>query len=421
MRSLSLFFILAFLSTLTASAQNTRPLFDDTNVEARQPSEPFLDRAAAPEMARLTARPRANRIVEHLQHDADVETLQRPIPIHPHTGSLTVVGKIVVDGATTLRLQITGAARGSLLWVAGDGDEHFESFEPVDATSWAPTTHGATVYIATERFDAPLTIAKLAIGTAAANSSVTSCIKDVACTTSSATSNIPAELADASRAIALLRFVRGDASYVCSGGLVNDANGSGTPYLLTAQHCIATPEEAASIEAVWDDRTTACGGAASDSVRTYGAQLLVASASTDVALLRMNRIPPHRVFLGVDRAPLAEGTATYRVSHADGGAQSYSASVVRIAGAGCSSAPRPQFIYSAPIDGAVTNGSSGAPLLLPGLRIAGQLLGLCGPSPTNACATYNDTVDGSIAASWPLLAPFLDASPPTARMRTARH
>ena len=67
-------------------------------------------------------------------------------------------------------------------------------------------------------------------------------------------------------------------------------------------------------------------------------------------------------------------------------------------------------------------GSSGAPLLLPGLRIAGQLFSLCGPSPNEPCAIYNDVVDGSIAASWHLLAPYLDPPPPViVRRRSARH
>jgi hypothetical protein len=37
--------------------------------------------------------------------------------------------------------------------------------------------------------------------------------------------------------------------------------------------------------------------------------------------------------------------------------------------------------------------------------VAGQLLGNCAASPDDACAIYNDAVDGSIVAPWPLLAP----------------
>jgi hypothetical protein len=123
------------------------------------------------------------------------------------------------------------------------------------------------------------------------------------------------------------------------------------------------------------------------------------------------------VFLGIELTPLAEGTVTYRLSHGSGAPQQYTAGVVRTTGTGCSSAPRPLFIYTAPTAGTVTLGSSGAPLLLPGLRIAGQLLGVCGSQPEDTCATYNDMVDGSIIASWPLLAPFLD--PPVATRRRA--
>jgi len=286
-----------------------------------------------------------------------------------------------------------------------------------DATSWGPTTGGDAVYISSGSGVVDLTIAQMVIGTSEPTSNASSCMQDVACSAAGETQ----EVEQASRAIALIRFVRGDSSYVCTGGLVNDAAGTRTPYLLTAQHCISTDEEAASVELVWDHRSASCGtGPAGPARRTYGARLLVSSTETDVALLRLDHLPPNGVFLGVELAPLAEGTPTWRLSHADGAPQRFSAGTVRTTGAGCSTAPRPHFVYTAPTAGAVSKGSSGAPLLLPGLRIAGQLLGLCGPTPDDPCATYNDAVDGSIAASWPLLAPFLDP-PAVARRRAVMH
>lgn len=374
-------------------------------------SERFVDRLSARTLLRMTAPAAKMRVLPHLKQEADLTTLKRPVVV-----SALGFGKIVVDGASSLRLHVTSAAPGTVLLVAGDEDESYERFEPSDLATWTPTTRGSTVYLAVEGEGGMATIAQLAIGTPQLASSASACMKDVACTSA----GDDPEVIEASRAIALIRFVRGAASYVCSGGLVNDANGSRTPYLLTAQHCISTPEEAASVEAVWDYRSSACGLTPNEKTRTYGAELLVASAQTDVALLRMKKLPPNRVFLGVELSPQNAGTTMYRVSHAEGGPQKYSAGSVRTAGAGCLTAPRPRFIYTSQTEGAVAMGSSGAPLLLPGLRIAGQLFALCGASPTDTCAVYNDAVDGSIVASWPLLAPYLDP-PQVARRRSTRH
>ena len=370
-----------------------------------------LDRASARTLLRINAPVKPRRIVPNLRHEADLTTLAEAVSINGE------VGKIVVDGAASLRLRVTGATPGTVLLVAGE-DELFERFEPSALATWTPTTRGSTVYIAVERGGAVAYIAELAAGTPQVTGSASACTKDVACTQA----GDDPEVAAASRAIALIRFIRGDASYVCTGGLVNDSKKSGTPYLLTARHCISTPAEAASVEAIWDDRSTICGvtDSASRSVRTYGAELVVSSADTDVALLRLKKLPPDRVFLDVELAPLAAGTMTYRISHAEGKPQKYSAGKVRTSGAGCPTAPRPRYIYTTPTEGAVAMGSSGAPLLLPGLRVAGQLFALCGPSPNEPCAIYNDVVDGSIAASWPVLAPYLDP-PAVARRRSARH
>ncbi|HEX8255204.1 MAG TPA: serine protease [Thermoanaerobaculia bacterium] len=373
--------------------------------------QPLLDRAAARELAHFTAARREPRLAPNLQQEASVETLGSPLQLLP----ASELAKISVDGAATLRLRIE-AAPGTVLWLAGDNDDELERFEPGELATWGPTTRGSTVFVTVERGEAP-SVTAFAAG-APQTTGTAACLKDLAC---AATEELP-ELADASRAIAMIRFVRGDASYVCTGALLNDAVHSGIPYFLTARHCISTAEEAASIEAVWDERSDSCGNPSTKrkSTRTYGAQLLAASAETDVALLRLDRIPPNRVFLAVELEPLAHGAATYRLSHADGLPQTYSAGVVRADGAGCASAPRPNFIYTSASTGTVTTGSSGAPLLLPGLRVAGQLLGMCGPSPNDACAIYNDAVDGSIAASWPLLARFLDR-PTASRRRSTRH
>lgn len=407
---LALALLTSFAATALHGSTKIGPLIAPREIE--QPSsDRFLDRVSARMLLRMTAPVTKVRILPNLKHEADLTTLKRPLVV-----ASTGLGKIVVEGATSLRLHVSSAAPGTVLLVAGDQDEAFERFEPSELATWTPTTRGSTVYIAVEDGGGTASIAELAIGTPQLNENGSACTKDVACTSA----DDDPEVLEASRAIALIRFVRGSSSYVCSGGLVNDSNNSRTPYLLTAHHCISTPEEAASVEAVWDYRSSACGVSPKEKTRTYGAELLVASAQTDVTLLRMKNVPANRVFLGVELSPQAAGTPMYRVSHAEGGPQKYSTGTVRTSGAGCSTAPRPRFLYTTQTEGAVAMGSSGAPLLLPGLRIAGQLFALCGPSPNDTCANYNDAVDGSIAESWALLAPYLDAEP-LGRRRSARH
>lgn len=404
------------------------PLVLPASEDAQWTAPAIVDRHEAPALARLAATARPPRVEPFLLHEANIETVAQPIALAPaemegpaHPTAPRMLGKIVVDGASTLRIHVRDAAPGTVLWVAGSEDVDFERFEPAESATWGPTTNGSTVYVAASGEVGEASVTKLAVSTPEMTSNAASanaCLRDAACTRGE---EFP-ELEAASRAIALIRFVKGDASYICTGGLVNDNRNSRTPYLLTAHHCISTAEEAASIEAVWNLRAETCGSErpAAPVTRTYGATLLVSSKATDVALLRLNRVPPDRVYLGVDTRPLEEGTVTYRLSHPEGLMQQYTAGSVHAPAVFCPGAPPSSFIYVKRTIGTVTKGSSGAPLLLPGLRVAGQLLGACGPSPSDACAAYNNMVDGSLAASWPLLAPHLAPPQTTARRRAAR-
>ncbi|HYI07828.1 MAG TPA: serine protease [Thermoanaerobaculia bacterium] len=368
--------------------------------------EPVFDRTAAREIARLVMQRLEVAAEPGLLRDGSVQQLDEPLRIElPRGGRFegaAMAGRIEVEGGGAFRLRFDGAPAGTVLWIAGSDDEGFIRFEPSETAQWGPTTRGSTIYIAADSGEGEVAISGLAqVGTSAATAT---CLQDVAC---SAPDDFGG-LADATRAIGYIRYVRNGQSYVCTGGLVNDSAGSGTPYFLTARHCISTQEEAASVEVVWDLRSEACGSNRMAKIsRSYGAQLLAASADTDVALLELRSIPEGRVFLGLDPRPLAAGTVVHRVSHAAGMSQSYSAGVVEQGGMACVRAPRPQFVYTRQREGAASEGSSGAPLLLPGLYVAGQLLGLCGADPANACASYNLAVDGSLAQSWGLLAPHL--------------
>ena len=417
--TLTLSFILAH-SAIAATDRVIQP-----NVQPRAVStngialDPIIDRSGAREIARLRAKPVV--IQEQLGKVVDgvVQSLEHPIRIALPKGSAfapEMLGRITIAGAEETRIRFRDAPPGTVLWLAGSDDEAFIRYEPSMTATWGPTTRGSIVYIAAESGEGTIEIAELA-NIAAVSQAQSSCISDVNCRSSEDF----APLGDASRAIGQMRFVSEGKTYVCTGGLVNDASSSGTPYFLTAHHCVSTREEAASLEVIWDLKTESCGSnRITKGSRSNGAEILATSDKTDVTLLKLAAIPSGRVFLGIDTRALAAGTVIHRVSHPGGNAQSYSSGVVEQGGMSCSSAPRPRFVYTQTRTGATSGGSSGAPFLVNGLYVAGQLLGTCGPDPSNVCATYNRAVDGAMRESWPLLSPHLDPLGLGVRRRAVR-
>lgn len=105
--------------------------------------------------------------------------------------------------------------------------------------------------------------------------------------------------ADEARAVAQMEYSEesenGD-PYTCTGTLMADVAKSGQPYFLTADHCVSSAVEADSVITYWFYRSTACGSPTvpnPGSVRlTGGADLLHASASSDVSFLRLKSLPP---------------------------------------------------------------------------------------------------------------------------------
>lgn len=98
------------------------------------------------------------------------------------------------------------------------------------------------------------------------------------------------------RSVARMRYTAEDGrGYYCTGTLLNDAKSSGTPYFLSANHCINTQAKAATLMTDWFYRASACNaGTVGTGVRqlTKGATLLYATVSTDTSFLRLNEAPP---------------------------------------------------------------------------------------------------------------------------------
>ena len=159
------------------------------------------------------------------------------------------------------------------------------------------------------------------------------CERDVSCF---------AEADDMSRSTARMIFTTSTGTFLCTGTLLNDSSSSGTPYLLSANHCISSQTTASTLITHWFFRSTSCdsGVLNSTGLRALysGADLLYASSATDTSFLKLNEAPPAgTVFAGwsVDAPAIGADVAT--VHHPEGDLQKYSQGSVS-AFANCTSA-----------------------------------------------------------------------------------
>ncbi|MDI3384142.1 trypsin-like peptidase domain-containing protein [Xenophilus aerolatus] len=157
-----------------------------------------------------------------------------------------------------------------------------------------------------------------------------------------------------SQSVAQLDFLVGSTPYACTGTLLNDDKSSGTPYLLTANHCISTQTTASSLWVFWFYRSSGCNNptiASAASQTKAGATLLYNSSQTDTSFLRLNGAPP----AGVRYAASAPGglsgtTPVFSIHHPDADFQKYSS--------GTSSGPTSNCLSA---DGRSTGGCGSAP------------------------------------------------------------
>lgn len=320
-------------------------------------------------------------------------------------------GAVQVANGHRLRLELTGvnAPSDAKFWVYGAAGEAigFDLALAWQGTIWTPSVEGDTITIEVETSGAasPFTISAIADIRPPAEimPSGTACIGDAKCYASAE---------DLGSSVAYMEYISGNSAYICTGGLIIDAASTFTPYFLTANHCIGTGAEAASLETFWDFKTTVCNGSASKSgkPRVNGAVLLATSGNSDVSLLRLTSAPSggSRYYLGWTTAAQPAGTMLYRVSHPLGQPQRYSTTTVTASGGTCTGWPRPDFLYQTHATGGTAPGSSGSPVVTSDGRIVGQLSGSCGPDPDDSCNALNRTVDGAFASSYALLKPILN-------------
>ena len=190
---------------------------------------------------------------------------------------------------------------------------------------------------------------------------------------------------DQSRSVALMRFVREDGKgFLCTGTLLNNAKSDGTPYFLSANHCISSQVVASTLTTDWFARSDN-----THFMRLFGgAELLYASATTDVSFLKLNHQPPQGiVYSGSYFGGMPVGTELAGVHHPGGDLQKVSVGTVQgysvcsgTAGVSCtaSDAQGGTFLTLNWQQGTTEGGSSGSSAFITiGQRryVVGQLLG----------------------------------------------
>ena len=109
--------------------------------------------------------------------------------------------------------------------------------------------------------------------------------------------------------------------YLCTGTLLNNFAQDGTPYFLTANHCVNSQAVAQTVEAYWFYQTTSCN---SGVLRNWvhsppGANLLATQGSNDFAFLRLQTNPPGGTFFsGWTSVAQLPGTSVFGLHHPDG-------------------------------------------------------------------------------------------------------
>jgi hypothetical protein len=347
-------------------------------------------------------------------------------------GTLVWSGAVRVDRADRIRLHLSNVVLpdGATLWVYGAGQAPigFGKELVYEGNLYTPSVNGPLVYLEMEipspkraEDGAFFEIRDLVELVAPRDlrtfkpqpEDASTCLIDATCVTTGTFDAI----VDARAAIAHLEYITSGQGFVCSGGLVNDRNtATFVPYLLTANHCFDSQASATTLEAYFDYKTSFCnGGNPGFPTPTHGATLLATNTISDFTFVRLNSIPAGRTLLGWTTVAQADGAKLHRVSHpwpddlSAPAPQRYSSTNINNSFGSCTPLPLTNFIYSTGGSGGTYGGSSGAPVLINGGQIVGQLYGACGSDPSAGCNNIgNAKVDGRFSVTFPSIQQFIN-------------
>ncbi len=376
----------------------------------------------------------AVRLEAALAEKSGPSMLARGLVSASDRGTLVWSGAVRVDGAHRVRLHLSNVILpdGATLWVYGAGQTPigFGKELVYEGNLYTPSVNGPVVHLEVE-IPSPKSAEDVAsfeirdlIELVAPRDlrtfqpqpeDASTCLIDATCVTTATFDAI----ASARAAIAHLQYVKGGNGFVCSGGLVNDKIAATfVPYLLTANHCFDSQGSASTLEAYFDFKTSSCNGASPGfPAPTLGATLLATNAISDFTFVRLNSLPAGRTLLGWTTVAQPDGAKLHRVSHpfpddrSAPAAQRYSSTNVNNTFGTCSALPSANFLYSNGGTGGTYGGSSGAPVLINGGQIVGQLFGACGSDPSAGCDNIgNAKVDGRLSTTFPSIQQFINVS-----------
>ncbi|MDR6886596.1 MULTISPECIES: serine protease [Variovorax] len=98
-----------------------------------------------------------------------------------------------------------------------------------------------------------------------------------------------------SKSVALMDFISDGGNYLCTGTLLNDRMSTGTPYFLSANHCIPNQTVASTLYTLWSYKSASCNSTqVSPALASIGsgATLLYSESATDTSFMRLNSQPP---------------------------------------------------------------------------------------------------------------------------------
>ena len=208
-------------------------------------------------------------------------------------------------------------------------------------------------------------------------------------------------------------------SLFCTGAMLNNTSGDGTPYFLTANHCGINTGNAASLVVYWNFQSPTCGAQSGGSLTQFqtGSVFLAASSTSDFTLVRMDDPvnPAHEVsFAGWNKSTqdFASVTAIHHPNCDEKSISFENNPTTTTAYLSNAVVAGGNHICITDWDlGTTEPGSSGSPLFDPNHRVVGQLHGGYA-----ACGNNSSDWYGRLSTSWSAIASYLD---PTASGVTA--
>lgn len=182
-----------------------------------------------------------------------------------------------------------------------------------------------------------------------------------------------------------ITFIIGSSGYLCTGSLINNVHNDGTPYFLTAHHCISDSAVAQSMVAYFNYESATCEGTTPINHNSLsGASLLSKGSKSDYSLLLLSDTPPQHYkpfYAGWDLLN-TQDTSSASIHHPNGKVKKISidyappVSYDETIWWGSSNYSPANSHWVVQFDlGKTSSGSSGAPLFNKDAKIIGQLHG----------------------------------------------